>query len=209
MRTLLLTSSGSFITDKALNIFQKPFNRMKMAYIITASKGVNNLSYMERHKQKMNKLNFDYEEIDIEGKNEEELRRILSKKEVIYVEGGNTFYLLKAVRESGFDKVIKDLINKGIIYVGSSAGSYLCCPTIEMATWKHQDKYDRNGVIDFTGLNLVPFLMTVHYTPEYKELLKEKISQSKYPVKILTDEQALLIQGKDVQLIGNGDEIIL
>jgi hypothetical protein len=42
---------------------------------------------------------------------------------------------------------------------------------------------------------------------EYMERHKRKISTSKYPVRILTDDQALLIQGDSVKLIGEGKEI--
>ena len=86
--------------------------------------------------------------------------------------------------------------------MGRSAGAYVACPTIEMATWKHQDR-DRFGVSDFTAMNLIPFLLSVHYKPEYREILKEKISEVKYPVKILTAEQALLIKDGEVELVGN------
>lgn len=209
MKTILLTSSGTFTTDKKLEFLSKPLNEMKMAWVITASKGVDDTSYIQRHKQRMDELGFDYEEIDIEGKNEKELREILNDKEVVFVEGGNTFYLLKCVRESGFDKVIKELIEKGVIYIGASAGSYIACPTIEMATWRHQDEYDRCGVTNFTGLNLVSFLVIAHYAEEYKEIIKEGISKTKYPVRILTDDQALLVRDDEVELVGKGPEIKL
>ncbi len=146
--------------------------------------------------------------VDIEGKSENELREILNDRDVIYVQGGNTFYLLKCVRESGFDKVVRKLLKQGTIYIGVSAGSYICCPTIEMANWKRQDK-NIVGLIDLTGMNLVPFLMSVHYKPKYKDLLKAKIANTKYFVKILTDEQAILIRGNEVRLVGKGEEIKL
>ncbi|MFA6436753.1 MAG: Type 1 glutamine amidotransferase-like domain-containing protein [Candidatus Paceibacterota bacterium] len=209
MQTILLTSSGKFLTDGDLSFLPKPITQMKIAYITTASKGVSDISYLERHRKRMKELNYNFKEIDIEGKNEQELEDILKNKEIIHVEGGNTFYLLKVVLESGFDKVIKELVRNGIIYIGSSAGSYIACPTIEMATWKHQDKYNHYGITDFTALNLVPFLVTAHYKPEYQELLKEKIKTSKYPVRILTDEQAILVQDEEVKLVGNGKEIKL
>ena len=132
---------------------------------------------------------------------------ILDGKDVIYVQGGNTFYLLKHVRESGFDVVVKDLIEKGVIYIGVSAGSYIACPTIEMTAWKSSDD-DYYGVTDLTAMNLVPFLVCVHYNREkYREGLIEGIKTSKYPVKILTDEQALLIRNGEVKLIGSGEEV--
>ncbi len=119
--------------------------------------------------------------------------------------GGNTFYLLKAIRESGFDEVIKDLVDKGVPYVGTSAGSYVACPTIERATWKHQDKYDRCGITDFTGMNLVPFLVTAHYVSEFEPKIRKGISETKYPTKILMDGQAILVQDNNYQFLG-GEE---
>jgi dipeptidase E len=158
----------------------------------------------------MRKEGYDFEELDIEGKNENELRESFKDKNAIYVEGGNTFYLLKAVRESGFDKVIKDLIKKGVVYIGSSAGSYIMCPTIEMSTWKKPgEEKDRFGIIDLTALNQVPFLVKAHYNSEQKEFFKEKIASAKYPTRILKDGQAILVEGENYKLVGDGEEIKL
>lgn len=105
--------------------------------------------------------------------------------------------------------MVKDLIEKGVIYLGVSAGSYIACPTIEMTTWKSSDD-DHYGVTDLTAMNLVPFLVCVHYNREkYREGLAESIKTSKYPVKILTDEQALLVRDREVKLIGSGEEVKL
>ncbi|MDA2922094.1 peptidase E [Patescibacteria group bacterium AH-259-L07] len=213
MKTLLLASSGSFVIEHGFKIlnkykaFSKPLDQIKIAYVTTASGGVDDKTYIQRHKQKMTEQGYNFEEIDIKGKSEEELRDILKNKDAVYVDGGNTFYLLKYVRESGFDKVIKEAIESGIVYIGSSGGTYIACPTIEMAAWKHQDKYNRFDVTDFTALNLVPFLITAHYRSEYKSLLQQMILKSRYPVKILTDEQALLIRNSKIKLVGRGKEI--
>ncbi|MBI2514714.1 Type 1 glutamine amidotransferase-like domain-containing protein [Candidatus Wolfebacteria bacterium] len=206
MKTILLTSAGMDVKEEILEILPKPANQIKLAHISTASKAEGNLSYLEKENREMKALGFQVEEIDIEGKNEAELRKLLEDRDVIYVQGGNTFYLLKYVRESGFDKVVKDLIDKGVIYIGVSAGSYIACPTIEMANWKSQDR-NVVGLTDFAGLNLVPFLLSVHYKPEYKEVLKREILAAKYPVKILTDEQAILIRDGEISLVGKGEEI--
>lgn len=210
MRRLLLSSNGSFVIEKGLRLLFDDISKIKLAYITTAGKGSKDRTYLEIHKEMLRKEGYDFEELDIEGKNENELRELLKDKDAIYVEGGNTFYLLKAVMESGFDKVIKELIGQGVAYIGSSAGSYIMCPTIEMSTWKKPgEEKDRFGVNDFTGLNFVPFLVKAHYNPEQKELLVEYISKTKYPVKILEDGQAILVEGEGYKLIGEGKEIKL
>jgi len=208
MQTILLLSSGKFLPNNPL-VLGKPFKDFKMAMVINASKGkgVANTDYMERDKNFFREQGCNFFELDLDGKTENELREILKKTDVVYVEGGSSFYLLKSIRESGFDKVIKELLPQGLIYMGVSAGSFVACPTIEMATWKYQDKYDHYGITDLTAMNLVPFLLSAHYKPENQELLKEKISQASLPVKILNDEQAIILQGDNVKLIGKGEEI--
>ena len=208
MKRLLLSSNGGFVIEKGLKLLFDDVSQIKLAYITTAGKGNVNKTYLEIHKELLRKEGYDFEELDIEGKNENELRELLKNKNAVYVEGGNTFYLLKAVRESGFDKIIKELIEKGMPYIGSSAGSYIACPTIEMATWKEPgEEKDRFGVTDLTAMNLVPFLVKAHYEPEQKELLKEKISQTKYETKILKDGQAILVEDNNYKLVGEGEEI--
>lgn len=207
-RRILLLSSGSFLATHP-KVFEKPFKDMQMVYIPTAAKGATNTDYVERRRQFFKDESYNYTELDLDGKNAEDLLKVLRAAEVIYVEGGNSFYLLKAVRESGFDKILPELLDAGVIYMGGSAGAYIACPTIEMAKWKHQDKYDHYHVDDLYALGLVPFLISVHYKDEYRELLTEKIKNCKLPVRILTDNQAILVQGDDVQLIGEGKEVIL
>lgn len=196
------------VQDEILKILPRSADQIKIAHIITASKAEENISYLERESQAMKELGFNVENIDIEGKNENELRSLLVGKDVIYIQGGNTFYLLKCVKESGFDRAVKELIEKGIIYIGVSAGSYIACPTIEMAYWKHPDR-NTVGLTDLTGLNLVPFLLSVHFDPEYAPILKQEISKSKHPVRILNDNQAILVQDGNCKLVGNGEEIKL
>jgi len=208
MKTLILTSSGKFITENNIDQYlSKKITDCKIAHVITASKKVDDTKYIDDHQQKMNELGFSYTKMDIMGKNEKELEKMFDGYDIIMVDGGNTFYLLKAVRESSFEKIIKNLIKKGVVYVGSSAGSLIACPSIIMSTWSQ--KFDRCGITDYRAMSLIPFLIKVHYKPNMREMLKEKVKDLKYPIKILTDQQAFLIQDDEIQLLGDGDEIIL
>lgn len=207
MKTILLTSAGMNVKEEIIKILPKPANQIKIAYIITATNGLGGYDIKkDTDIEPMKDIGFQIFYVDIEGKNEQEIRDLLKDKDIIYVQGGNTFYLLKYVRESGFDKIVKDLVDKGVIYIGVSAGSYIACPTIEMANWKNADR-NFVGLTDFTGLNLVPFLLSVHYKPEYKEILEKEIAAANYPVKILTDEQAILVRNSETTLVGKGEEV--
>ena len=67
----------------------------------------------------------------------------INEFDVMYMMGGNTFYLLNIIRKTGFDKNIKEFINSGKIYVGSSAGSEILGNSIDVALG-----YDDNNVIE-------------------------------------------------------------
>ena len=208
MKIIILASSGDFIASTNIdNFLPKPLNESRILYITTASKKVNDDSYVEKTRQKIGELSFSYTEIDIAGKTEEELKKALSLCDIVYVEGGNTFYLLKAVRDSGFDKAVKEAIDNGVVYWGVSAGSYIACPSIVMATWS--DRFDRFGVTDWSAMNFVPFLIKAHYTPDNLDSLKRNAKDLQFPMRLLNDKQAVIVRGGEAQLIGGGDDITL
>lgn len=191
-------SSGQFFTEKVPQLVEN-FLDMKIAYIDTATKGIPDPSILDRHVKRMKELNFNFEVIDIAGKNEDGLFELLKNKDLIYVQGGNTFYLLKCIRESGFDKVIKKLLHKGIIYAGASAGAYVACPTIEMATWNDTRHFDRFGITDFTAMNLFPNLIKAHFTEDQRIKLNPYIEKANYTVELLTDDEAIIMKDNKIK----------
>ena len=57
-------------------------------------------------------------------------RKAIREAEAICVGGGNTFALTKKMQEQGLMTAILRKIKEGTPYVGWSAGSNVCCPTI-------------------------------------------------------------------------------
>jgi len=201
MRKLLLSSKGGFITDGQYKLFDKPRDQIRWAFIITASKSVPDITYINKHRQRMKEHKWQVEEIDLDGKSPDDLRELLKDKDAINMLGGNTFYLLKSIRASGFTEVLNEFLDRGGIFCGSSAGAYVACPTIEVATWKMPQKYNHHGITDFTALNLVPFLVVAHNTPEIEAMIKPKMDKTTYPVRLLTDQQAILVEGEKVTFL--------
>lgn len=97
------------VKEEILKILPKPPDKIKLGHIITAAKPEKYLDYLDKDRRQMIDLGIQVENIDIAGKNEGEVRDLLKDKDVVYVQGGNTFYLLKHVRESGFDKKTSNL----------------------------------------------------------------------------------------------------
>ena len=206
--TILLASNSAIAINKIKKLVNKPAKDIKVAMITTASKGgVPTLDYLDKAKKLLTAQGYDFTEFDIETVSEKEIEQILNS-DVMFMEGGNVYYLMRAIRQTGFDKIIKQFLGQGNVYIGASAGSYVMCPSIEMGDWKTPDR-DKFGLIDFKGLNYVPFCLFAHYQPEHDKILQQKIPNLKHPLRILKDGQAILVKDKKIELVGEGQEIII
>ena len=201
---LILASDLSFLLKYGYNLTGIPRDQMKIGYITTASKGDRG-DFSRKLKYAIRDNGYDFEEIDIEGKTREELRGLFKDKNIVHMEGGNSFYLIKAIRETGFAEVLKDLLEEGKIYIGTSAGAYIMCPTIEVSNWDETGKL-RFGVTDFTALNYVPFVLKVHYTDEQETKTREKMPSLKYPIRILRNGQGILVENGKYTFFGDQEE---
>jgi len=189
-KTLLLTSNGMQMKEEIIKLLQKPAYDITVAFIVTAAKPVEDLEFLKKDWDIMREMGFNVEEIDIEGKKEAEVMKLLELKDIIFVEGGNTFYLLKAMRACHFEKIIRKLLKEGKVYVGAGEGSI---------------------VAGKKGLKLVPFDIFLHFKPEDANIIIKKMpwKWQRRKLKILTDEQAILVQGREVSLIGKGSKIVI
>lgn len=208
-KKLFLTSAGLVkeTRDAFLKLLSISPNEATMAFIPTASDPEKDKGFVDKDKKLINEIGIKLQEVDLKNENENSLLEKLSQYEVIYVEGGNTFYLLDWVRKSGFDKVLRKLTDEGKIYVGVSAGSILVGPNIELSNWKHD--WDKNivNLQDLTGLNLVPFATSPHFVEEDRALLEEKSKTISYPLVALNDTQAILVYDGNVKIVGEGEKV--
>ncbi len=90
----------------------------------------------------------------------DEILSAISQCDIIYVSGGNTFYLLNELRKSRVWQAIKNAVKAGKIYIGESAGAVVAAPDTRYATPMDENSVN---VSDFTGLNLVDFFIVPHF----------------------------------------------
>ena len=82
-KTLLLTSSGMQMKNEIIKLLQKPAYDITVAFITTASKPEENLDYLKRDLEIMrDEMRFNVEEIDIEGKKEQEVLKLLELTDI-------------------------------------------------------------------------------------------------------------------------------
>ncbi len=209
MKTLFLSSKGlrsKVIAEEFTKILPNPPQNLKLAYIYTAANPYKEEDrlFEKKDRKSIKQMNFQLLELDIVKENKDSLR-ILKNQDIIYFQGGNTFYLMKHLRLSGLDKLLPDLLEEGKIYFGTSAGSYVAGMSIETGRWKKNKPMF--GLTDLSGMGLVPFSMFAHYEAKFNQIIQKNIKSLDHPLKVLTDDQALLVRGGKVELVGKGKEI--
>jgi dipeptidase E len=208
---LLLTSAGWWKNPKIGKEFLKLVNKspseIRIFLVITPVKYLKRNKYILRQFRKFKDIKIPEQNITFFQLNRKIEKDELKNTDVIFVFGGNTFDYLDRIRKTGLDKAIKNFVKKGGVYLGLSAGSYVACPTIEAATWKHADR-NTMGIKNLKGLNLVPFLITAHFENKYRKIVKQAAKTTKYPIIALTDKQAVLVKRKQIRIIGTGKKNI-
>ena len=193
---LLLTSAGfenQKIAKKFLELLNKPISEVKVVFIPTAARTPEEVEYIKKAKK----------EIIVTGVKSKNIKTLnldhpvdyteVRGFDAIYVCGGNTFFLLKKVKESGFDKILKEFLEEGKLYVGVSAGSIIVGPDIEIAGWGSEADINDIELKDLKGLNFTSLAVYPHYKVRLKKEIENYRKRVAYEVVTLTDRQALLI----------------
>ncbi len=107
--------------------------------------------------------------------------------DVIYFTGGDTGHLLRRIKNTGFDAIIKKMVYANKVYVGASAGSIIATPNIH-------DPSDEAT----SGLSLVHVYLSVHQ-PEAAPM------RTDFPLPHipLTDNQALAVNWAGCEIVEN------
>lgn len=180
------------------------FAGKKAIFIPTAGDSYDNKDFVEADKIALKKYSLNVVELDVKNRNEKEIREMIDGSDIVLVAGGDTFYLMEKIKESGADKIIKEFVARGGIYIGSSAGSIICCPTIEGA----EDFDDPNlapKLDNFNGLGVFQDVIIPHAQKEkYFERIRkttERLESKGYKVYPLTDNDVLFFDGDSCEIL--------
>lgn len=124
----------------------------------------------------------------------------------IYIGGGNTFKLLKEVRESGFDAQLADFLHRGGFVYGSSAGSIIFGRDILPTTYEDENAV---GFGDSKGLNLVKgYDICCHYgdaeSRQYKRSRIQAFAGQSQGTIALPDDCAVFVEKDTLSFLGSG-----
>jgi dipeptidase E len=138
------------------------------------------------------------------------LKKKLENVDVIDVPGGDVNYLLDWAKIAKLDQYLKDLLDKGIVYVGTSAGTGLVVPDIGLTWWEPKEW----AGTDHMGFGIVDFVVVSHQKESdersnTENLIKRKkymqsVTDFPWKVYLLQDGQAIKVAGDKIEHIGEG-----
>ena len=126
MRALLISNSGRPFLEhcrEAMVAFAAPGRRL--GFIGAATLGDERL-YCDRVREALAPVGFEVEHVYWRT----EPLTALASVDALFVGGGNTYALLKRLRESRLLGAIQERVGRGLPYMGSSAGANVAGPTI-------------------------------------------------------------------------------
>jgi len=133
-----------FLGDKKINCLFFPFAAVTFSYD----------EYEAKVKARFNEIGHEIHSVH----REKDPVNAVKEAECIVVGGGNTFHLLKMIRDLGLIEAVREKVLNGTPYIGWSAGSNMACPTIRTTNDMPIVEPD-----SFNAFNFVNFQINPHY----------------------------------------------
>lgn len=216
---LLLTSNGlsnPSIAKALFDLVGKPATETSIVFIPTAMNVeagdknwfVNDLYNINKQGLK----NFDI--VDISALPKDIWLPRIEAADVLFFSGGNTFYLMQRINESGLAELLPGLL-KTRVWAGISAGSMVTNPTLTLGNKDKMIYYEESfGTVTDNGLGFVNFYTRPHFNSpnfpkanqEYLENMAKDFVETLYA---LDDGSALKIIDGRVEVITEGKYLVL
>jgi len=166
-----------------------------------------------REQEDLRRLGLESEELDLRryfGR-PAALARELAGIDLLWVRGGNAFVLRRALRQSGADTVLVELLDAdALVYAGYSAGPAVLAPTLRGLHLVDDpglvpDGYDPPVIWD--GLAVLPYSILPHYRSQHPESAAVENSvayliERHLPFVALRDGEALVRDGAGDRVVG-------
>jgi dipeptidase E len=127
------------------------------------------------------------------------LRAELEKYTAVWLAGGNSFVLRRALKASGGDELLRELVvNDKLLYCGESAGAVMATPTLQGVEFGDDPDVVPEGYPDedlWDGLGFVPYSIVPHYESDWEgyERMIEVLEEDNIPYKTLNDHQVIVV----------------
>ena len=203
MRRLLLTSSFSATAERLPTFLESSPENHTVAFIPTANLPQRSDGYVQEARQAFTDMGCRIDDLEVSTADPETIRRSLEEDDLIYLSGGNTFFLLQELRRSGAADLIRQQVDQGKPYIGESAGAVVTGPDIGFLD--AMDPRSAAPDLDSTaGLGLVDFRLLPHLDSEpFAEVTRKILDRygDEGPMVAISNSQAVAVRGQCLTIL--------
>lgn len=196
---LFLSSSFADVAT-IFSDFEKDLAGKTVTFIPTASLVEDVVFYVEAGKKALENLGLIIDELDVSTASFEVIAKKIAHNDIIYVTGGNTFFLLQELKRTGADKLITVEVEAGKLYLGESAGAVITGANIEFI--KTMDSIDKApNLTNYDALNLVNFYTVPHFNSvPFKKITQKIVNENEESLKLvpISNKEAILVQDNEI-----------
>ena len=203
LKNMILTSSLYESIELVKKFLDKNTESKKILFIPTATNVDEYKKYIYLTQKAFEDFGYEVENFDVSIFSEEIAKEKLSEAKIVFISGGNTFYLLQELKRKNLITYLKERIENGMLYIGESAGSVIAAPDIEYAS-VIDDKTVATELDDYAGLNLVDFYIVPHFEEEpFVESSRNTVElyKDKLDLKLINNKEAILVENNNFTII--------
>ena len=203
LKNMILTSSLYESIELVKKFLDKNTKSKKILFIPTAANVEEYKKYVHLTQKVFEDFGYEVENFDVSIFSEEIAKEKLSEAKIVFISGGNTFYLLQELKRKNLIPYLKERIENGLLYIGESAGSVIAAPDIEYASIV-DDKTLATELDDYTGLNLVDFYIVPHFEEEpFVESSRNTVElyKDKLDLKLINNKEAILVENNNFTIL--------
>ena len=199
-QSVFLASLGLDALPEFLN---QPPSILQLLYIPTAANVDELADHAHTARAALAEMGFQIDDLDLATASAERVKQAVVACDVVYVGGGNTYYLLDWVNRSGLREALSN--REDLVYVGSSAGAIIAGQDIAYIG----DADDPSAAPDLestAGLAFTEALVMPHANePSMIAKWDEVIANHPHPEKFvrLNDDQALTVVDGKMQVVSS------
>lgn len=204
MEKVFLASYFAGVTAQFQDFIKsKTITDREIVFIPTAGNVEDYTDYIDEGRAALVAMGYQVDELDVASESQAAAIAKIKAAQIIYISGGNTFYLLQELKRKQLLPVINEKINAGIPYIGESAGAIIMAPNIEYNSLM-DDTSVAPDLTDYSALAQTDFYTLPHFEEEPFVEADEKVIatyQNQINLVPINNSQAIISDGETYQIV--------
>ncbi len=205
MKLLLVSNSGRPYLEHCREDIVDFLSPAKRALFIGAAAFFPLKDYVAKVRAALEPVGLTIDAMELDKNPKEQL----AQAEAVLVGGGNTYKLLRDLKNANLIGPLQERVKNGLPFIGWSAGSNIAGPTI-LST----NDWNVVGLSEFSALSLVPFNINPHYleadpmTATFAETRDDRIAEyhcvNSNTVLGIEEQTSVLVEDDSYKVLGKG-----